>query len=119
MPIRPELRKKYYGAEWQRYRLVLLKISGGRCSVCGRRFEPHQLDAAHLTHDPRDMELVSMMCKRDHSRNDALHSFAVRRRTRARRAGQLWLLPEIEYAPFASWMVPRRVLDAAQQKLFG
>jgi len=41
------------------------------------------------------------------------------RRTRARRSGQLWLTPELEYAPYASWMVPRRVLDAAQLGLFG
>lgn len=31
------------------------------------------------------------------------------RRTRARRSGQLWLSPEIEYAPYSSWMVPQRV----------
>jgi hypothetical protein len=34
---------------------------------------------------------------------------AMTRRTRARRACQLWLTPELEYAPYASWMVPRMV----------
>jgi len=41
------------------------------------------------------------------------------RRTRARRVGQLWLSPEIEYAPYASWMIPRRVIEERQSLLFG
>lgn len=115
MPIRPELRS-YYGAEWRQYRAILLELAGDRCQRCGR---PHpMLNGAHVTHDPRDMELVAVWCPSCHATHDARHAFAVRRRSRARRVGQLWLLPEIEWAPYPSWQIPRRVLTAAQGRLF-
>jgi hypothetical protein len=56
--------------------------------------------------------------ERRHARNDTPQRVAMTGRTRARRAGQLWLTPELEYAPYASWMVPRRVLDESQLGLF-
>jgi hypothetical protein len=115
MPIRPELRH-FYGAAWRAYRLVLLESAGNKCQTCGR---PHRwLNCAHVHHDPRDGQMVAVWCPRCHARHDAPHSYAVRRRTLAKRHGQLWILPEVEFAPFASWMVPRSVIEEAQHKLF-
>jgi hypothetical protein len=118
MPIRPELRK-YYGPAWRRYRLQLIALAGQRCSVCGDVVaETGGLSGMHVTHDPRDMELVAVACFSCHAKHDALHRLAMMRRSRAKRTGQLWLLPEIEYAPYAAWMIPRRFLDAMQGRLF-
>ncbi len=101
VPIRPELRK-YYGPEWRRYRETLLALAGHRCAHCGT--EHKYLNAAHVHHDPRNGQLITILCP-------------MTRRTRARRAGQLWLSPEIEYAPYASWMIPRRVVNGRQFEL--
>ena len=116
MPIRPELRK-YYGAEWRRYRETLLALAGHRCARCGTGHT--HLNAAHVHHDPRNGQLITILCPACHSRHDTPQRVAMTRRTRAKRSGQLWLTPEIEYAPYASWMVPRRVLEEAQLGLFG
>jgi hypothetical protein len=116
MPIRRELRP-YYGAEWRRYRLRLIDIAGGRCSICKAVYLPGELTGMHVTHDPRDMELVAVACFACHARHDAPHRLAMMRRSRAQRTGQLWLLPEIEYAPYAAWMIPRKVLTAGQGSL--
>src|SRR3982751_4441836 len=59
--------------------------------------EPY-LNAAHLSHDPRDNVRVAVLCPACHSRHDTPQRIAMTRRTRARRSGQLWLLPEIEFA---------------------
>jgi hypothetical protein len=118
MPLRPDLRSKFYGAEWRRYRLTLIGIAGNRCSSCRAELPSSELVGAHITHDPRDMALVSVMCFSCHSRHDAPHAYAVRRRTQAHRDGQLWLLAEIEFAPYPSWMIPRRVLNAGQGRMF-
>jgi hypothetical protein len=37
---------------------------------------------------------------------------------RARGALANWLTPELEYATYASWMVPMRVLDQSEFGLF-
>ena len=115
MPIRPEFRK-FYGRQWRAYRLVLLELAANRCTKCGATHPV--LNCAPVHHDPRDGQLVTVWCPSCHAKHDAPHAYAIRRRTLARRAGQLWLFPEIEWAPFASWMVPRRVLIEAQTKLF-
>jgi hypothetical protein len=115
MPIRPELRK-YYGAAWREYRGMLIALAGDRCTRCGAAHP--MLNGAHVSHDPRDMELVTVWCPRCHARHDAPHRYAMMRRGHAKRVGQLWLFPEVEWAPYASWMIPRRVLRAAQERLF-
>jgi 5-methylcytosine-specific restriction endonuclease McrA len=115
MPIRPELRK-YYGAEWRRYRLVLLDLAKNKCANCGMKHK--YLNGAHVHHDPRNGQLITILCPACHARHDTPQRVAMTRRTRARRVGQLWLTPELEYAPYASWMVPRRVLDESQLGLF-
>jgi hypothetical protein len=76
------------------------------------------IQAAHVTHDPRNNALVSLWCASCHATHDAPHRLAMWRRSRAKRVGQMWLLPEIEYAPYASWMIPLRVLKTAQGGLF-
>ncbi len=50
---------------------------------------------------------------------DPLYRMALFRRTQARATGQLWLLPEIEYAPFPPDEIPGPVYDRlAQLPLF-
>jgi hypothetical protein len=58
------------------------------------------------------------MCNADHNRHDAAHRLAIMRRNRAKRWGQLWLWPEIEYAPYPLWVVPKRVVTEGQMDLF-
>lgn len=122
MPIRPELRK-YYGPAWREYRLQLIALNGldadgaTFCQRCAARIYGRDVQAAHVTHDPRNNALVSIWCASCHAAHDAPHRLAMMRRSRARRSGQMWLLPEIEWAPFPSWEVPRRVLDAAQERM--
>lgn len=115
MPIRRELRK-YYRREWREYRARLIEERGSHCSVCFREV-PKYLNLAHLTHDPRNSE-VALMCPADHNRHDAAHRLAIWRRNRAKRAGQLWLWPEVEWAPFPLWAVPRRLTAPAQERMF-
>lgn len=116
MPIRPELRQ-FYGAAHRAYRAEMIRIHGARCVKCGAECVRY-LNLAHTHHDPRQPELVALWCPSCHATHDAPQVYAVRRRTRAKRVGQLWLFPEVEFAPFPSWMVPRRVLIAAQGRLF-
>lgn len=116
MPIRPELRK-YYGAAWRAYRLALIEAHGTRCSNC-RREVPAYINLAHLDHDQRSPR-VALLCPACHNRHDAARRLAVWRRSRAKRHGQLWLLPEIEWAPFPSWRAPAGVFAVdRQERLF-
>ena len=41
------------------------------------------------------------------------------RRNRARRQGQMWLLPELEYAASPVWLIPRGVFEAADRAAQG
>ena len=116
MPIRPEWRKRWYGAAWRDYRRALIAQHGARCSACGRDVAPY-FNLAHLTPDPRNSD-VALMCICCHNRHDAAHRLAIWRRTRAKRYGQLWLWPEVEFAPYPLWAVPRRVSAAAQERMF-
>lgn len=115
MPIRPELRHFYRGAGWQRQRADAIARADGKCELCGM---PHSmLNGAHPTHDPRSA-MISAWCPACHAHHDAPHRLAVMRRRHARRVGQLWLLPEIEYSADPVWMTPTAVLRLAQQELF-
>lgn len=105
--IRPEYRK-FYGQEWRARRLILIAGAGNRCAICGREFPSSRLQGAHVFHDPRHPS-VRVLCISDHSRVDAAHRTAVLRRRRARESGQLWLMPELEYASVPAWEIP---LDA-------
>jgi hypothetical protein len=116
MPIRPELRHLYRGPEWEAQRAAAIERAGGKCATC-RRAHP-RLNGAHRNHDPRDRSSVVAWCPTCHARHDAPHRLAVMRRSHARRHGQLWLLPELEYAPDPEWMIPRAVLREAQLGLF-
>jgi hypothetical protein len=116
MPIRPEWRKRFYGPAWREFRREMIRIRGNRCVACGRSVTTF-LNLCHTSHDPRTSP-VALMCPACHGRHDAPHSFAVRRRTRAKKVGQLWLLPEIEFAAVPAWLIPRRVIAELQEKLF-
>lgn len=117
MPIRRQLRK-YYGPAWRAYRRVLIERHGSRCSKCGTKVTKW-LNLAHTSHDPRTSP-VALMCPACHGRHDAPHAFAVRRRNRAKQYGQLWLWAEIEWAPYAAWMLPKaaRAVEERQEGLF-
>jgi 5-methylcytosine-specific restriction endonuclease McrA len=117
MPIRPEYRS-YYGAAWRRYRAALLeRLPVPACSKCGRTATIN-LQLAHLTHDPRS-SAVAFLCAACHNRHDAAFRLAVARRNRARRYGQRWLWPEVQWACYPVWRIPRRVAAALQGRLFG
>jgi hypothetical protein len=108
MPIRREFRR-YYRGEWQKYRLLLISAAENTCAHCLNILPSSKLAAAHIAHDPRTSD-VRILCFSCHRRHDARHSRAVARRTLARRYGQAWLSPELEWAPVPSWMVPRRLV---------
>jgi hypothetical protein len=114
MPIRPELRK-FYGATWRKRRIVLIAALGNRCVRCGLAHP--RINVAHTTHNPRS-GLVALMCPSCHATMDSHQRWAMTRRSRAKRVGQWWLLPEIEWAPYAAWMRPRAVVKADQGELF-
>jgi len=102
--IRKEVRK-YYGAKWRRFRETLIALFGERCMVCHIELA-RGINAAHKYHDPRDWTQVALMCPTCHATHDARQRYAMTRRTIARRRGQLWLLPAIEYAPYPLWEIP-------------
>jgi hypothetical protein len=120
LPIRPEYRQ-FYGREWRAYRLVLLSLRGSRCTAC-KRDVPKYLNLAHITNDPLTSS-VAFLCPACHTRHDARHSMAVRRRNEATQFGQLWILPEIEFAVTPLRRIPDaafRAIEAARQgALFG
>lgn len=114
MPIREEHRK-YYGREWRRFRLELIEKAGGDiCSVCGIELA-EGINGAHQDHDPRNRASVALMCPGCHARHDAPHRVAIMRRRKATATGQQWLLPELEWAPFASWEIPGWIFDRMRQ----
>jgi hypothetical protein len=116
MPIRAEYRA-FYGRDWRAYRAAIIALRGARCTACRREVERY-LQLTHTTHDPITSS-TRLLCAACHARHDAPHRLAIWRRNRARRAGQLWLLPELEWAPFPAWQIPRAVFaaaDAARQR---
>ena len=114
MPIRPEHRQ-YYGRDFHNVRLALIEEAGGQiCGKCGIELA-QGINAAHLNHDRRDLDAIALRCPSCHARHDAPHRIAIMRRRRSKRAGQLWLLPELEWAPFADWEIPARLADFLRQ----
>lgn len=113
MPIRAEHRQ-YYGPVWRAYRLQLIEARGEACEKC-KIVLAAGINGAHEDHDPRNDASVHLWCPSCHARHDARHRIAIMRRRRAREARQLWLLPELEWAPFASWEIPGWVWDRMNQ----
>lgn len=114
MPLRPEHRK-FYSAKWRVLRLKLIEAAGGQiCSRCKKRREKG-INGAHLDHNPRNDASVVLMCPSCHARNDAPHRVAIMRRRKAKATGQEWLLPELEWAPFAEWELPGWIYDRLKQ----
>lgn len=115
--IRPSYRA-FYGREWRAYRLALIAARGARCRDCGRMIAKY-INVTHETHDPRTSS-IRIRCAACHSQADAPHRLAVIRRRRARESGQLWLLPEIEYASVPAWEIPLEAFTAiySQGRLF-
>ncbi len=118
MPIRPEHRQ-YYGADWRAFRLELIEAAGGEiCQRCGVELA-RGINGAHRDHDPRNRASVVLMCPACHNRHDARHRLAIMRRRRSTETGQLWLMPELEWSPYAAWEIPGWIYDRlAQTKLF-
>lgn len=117
MPIRAEHRQ-YYRAEFRRYRLQLIEEAGGEiCAECGVELA-EGINATHSTHDPRQPP-DRLRCPSCHARHDSRHCFAIHRRRKAKATGQLWLMPELEWAPFADWEIPGWIYDRLiQLRLF-
>jgi len=118
MPIR-RAHRKYYRRAWQRFRLELIEQAGGEiCSRCGIELA-QGINGAHQDHDPRNKKSVVLMCPSCHARHDAKHRLAIMRRSRATETGQYWLLPELEWSPYAAWEIPGWVYDRMiQLRLF-
>jgi len=112
MPIRPELRR-FYGAAHRRLRLELIAALGDFCQRCKKTHK--RLNLAHLTHDPTNTTAVTLLCPSCHAKLDTPQRLAMTRRTRARRHGQGWLSPGMEWAPYPAWAIPERERDAAIQ----
>jgi hypothetical protein len=114
VPIRKEHRN-LYGAAWRAYRLQLIEAAGGQiCSACGIELA-QGINGAHEDHDPRNRNSVRLMCPGCHASHDAPHRLAIMRRHRSTESVQLWLLPELEWAPFAAWEIPGWVYDRIAQ----
>lgn len=110
MPIRPEHRQ-FYGKAHRAFRLALIEKAGGEiCSKCGIELAAG-INLAHLDHDPQSERNRVLLCPSCHAAHDAKHCLAIQRRRRAAATGQLWLLPEMEWAPFAQWEIPGWVRD--------
>lgn len=117
MSLRPETRR-YYGAEHRARRIHLIREAGGQiCSRCGIELAA-RINAAHLNHNPAE-PADALLCASCHAMNDAAHRLAMWRRSRSRRTGQLWLMPEIEWAPYPAQEIPGPIFDRlAQLPLF-
>lgn len=115
MPIRKELRR-LYGADHRRYRLKLIEIAGGQiCSKCKIELA-RGINAIHPDHDP-SKPAQKLMCPGCHAAHDAPHRIAIQRRRKAAQIGQAWLLPELEWAPFADFEIPGWIVDRLKQLL--
>jgi hypothetical protein len=112
MPLRREIRR-FYGAAHRRLRSELIAQLGPACQKCKR--EHPRINLAHLTHDPTNMHIVTLLCPSCHAKYDAKQRHAMTRRTFARRRGQLWLTPALEYSAYTMWEIPEPVRDVATQ----
>lgn len=111
MPLRPELRKFYRTKAWRNLRLQLIEEAGGEiCGTCGIELA-QGINAAHEDHDPKNQASVRLKCPSCHAEHDAPHRIAIMRRRKSAATRQMWLLPELEWAPFASWEIPGWVAD--------
>lgn len=117
MPIRKEHRR-FYGAQWRAFRLKLIEQAGGEiCSKCGIELA-QGINGAHQDHDPTNPTSARLMCPSCHAAHDAPHRIAIQRRRKAEHEGQAWLLPELEWAPFAEFEIPGWILDRLKQLNF-
>jgi hypothetical protein len=102
--IRPAFRH-LYGPAHRALRARLIAETGNHCAKCKGRFQDAWLTLAHLSHDPRDRRHVAILCFTCHGFYDSPHRLALIRRNRARRTGQLWLYPAIEFDHDPAWCV--------------
>jgi hypothetical protein len=112
MPIRPEYRR-FYRADWRRFRQAMLERVGHVCECCGRAHP--MLNLAHLSHDPADRLHLAVLCPSCHARNDTKQRVAATRRTMAYRRGQMWLSRDVELAVVPVRLLP---LELRQMDLF-
>ena len=110
MRIRAEFRK-FYRADWRRFRLAVLEVAGNVCQRCPR---PHRmLNVARLSHDPADRS-ESRFYARVVTPAMTPNSGLPRRDERAR--GQLWLSVDLELAAVPARLLPPQL---RQRELFG
>jgi hypothetical protein len=75
------------------------------------------LNWAHMSGDPRLPGRMGWLCPSCHAKHDSPQRILVTRRTRAKRHGQLWLLPEIEWAHLPVQLWPARVIHQLEDEL--
>jgi hypothetical protein len=108
LPIRPENRAFYRGAEYLAFRAAVRERAGDRCEVCGaKNGEPKAspdkrfvCGLSHTDQDPRkhDVKLARWLCKGCHLAHDRANNYARSRRLKARAVGQAWISEELETA---------------------
>jgi hypothetical protein len=117
MPLRRELKPFYDGHGWRRFREEYAATHPKICAVCQCR-DP-LMNLAHLTHDPLRRDFICWLCPRCHGIHDTPQRIALTRRTKAKKHGQLWLWPEVEFAPELIWLIPADlVIPARQEEMF-
>lgn len=109
-----EVLRPFYGREWRALRAALIACRGARCAVCGKECEKG-LNLCHVTHDPRTSSLM-LMCAACHARHDTEQRTKMTRRTVARKVGQLWLLDDIEWAPYPQSQIPAEVFSLIEAR---
>jgi hypothetical protein len=92
-----------YPANWSQISRAVKEAAGWRCEFCGARHgEPNPatgskvvLTTMHLDHNPQNNDPANLKagCQRCHLRYDAKHHVETRRRNRAKRQGQMELIP--------------------------
>lgn len=73
------------------------------------------INAAHTDHNPANRKSVVLLCPSCHARHDAKHRLAIMRRSQAKKVGQQWLFPEVQWEPFAAIDIPGRIYDRIKQ----
>jgi 5-methylcytosine-specific restriction endonuclease McrA len=93
-----------YPPDWRLIATCVKEAANWRCQECGKQCrlpgqpgsQADMLTVHHIDHNPRNCAADNLiaLCAPCHLRADAQHHARNAKRTRARRAGQLWLLEE-------------------------
>jgi hypothetical protein len=112
MPIPPEIKRLYYGYDWQtKIRPRELQRAKNCCERCHRPWKP--LDLAHLDGNPanRDPSNLCVLCRPCHRRNDYVEWAGKTRATRIRKKDAK--RPILEYLKETQAIAAQAAVDRA------